>query len=100
MALKKTLERILDQLSDYDRECFMDGYGPEELFDNELITVTNVDSYGGEDMGSDYWAVYSFSKDNEEVFVKFYGWYASHVGSEYQGYKFVSPQQKTVVVYE
>jgi hypothetical protein len=100
MALKKTLERILDQLSDRDRENFMDGCGPEESFDNELITVTNVCSYGGEDMGSDYWCVYSFSKDNETLFIKFYGWYASHVGSEYQGYKFVNPQQKTVTIYE
>lgn len=100
MALKDTLESILEQLSDSDKENFMDGCGPEELFDNELITVTNVDSYGGEDMGSDYWAVYSFSKDNEELFVKFYGWYASHYGSEYRGCKFVSPQQKTVTIYE
>lgn len=100
MALKDTLEIILEQLSEDDKEAFMDGYGPEELFDNELITVTNVDSYGGEDMGSDYWAVYSFTKDNEECFIKFYGWYASHYGSEYRGYKFVNPQQKTVTIYE
>lgn len=100
MALKDTLESILKQLSEDDKESFMDGYGPEELFDNELITVTNVDSYGGEDMGSDYWAVYSFSRDNETVFIKFYGWYASHNGSEYQGYKFVTPQEKTITVYE
>ena len=100
MALKETLEKILEQLSEDDKENFMDGYGPEKLFDNELITVTNVDSYGGEDMGSDYWAVYSFSKDNETVFIKFYGWYASHYGSEYRGYKFVNPQQKIVTVYE
>lgn len=100
MVLKETLEKILEQLSEDDKENFMDGYGPEELFDNELITVTNVDSYGGEDMGSDYWAVYSFSKDNETVFIKFYGWYASHYGSEYRGYEFVNPQQKIVTVYE
>lgn len=100
MVLKETLESILEQLSEDDKENFMDGYGPEELFDNELITVTNVDSYGGEDMGSDYWAIYSFSKDNETVFIKFYGWYASHYGSEYRGYKFVTPQQKTITVYE
>ena len=100
MALKETLESILEQLSEYDKENFMDGYGPEELFDNEMITVCRADSYGGEDMGSDYWTVYSFSKNNETVFIKFYGWYASHYGSEYRGYKFVNPQQKTVTVYE
>ena len=100
MALKETLEIILEQLSDYDKEAFIDGYGPEELFDNELINVKLLDQYGGEDMGSEYWSVYSFSKDNETFFIKFYGWYASHVGSEYQGYKFVSPQQKTITVYK
>ena len=100
MALKETLERILEQLSEDDKEAFMDGDGPEELFNNELIIVKNVDSYGGEDMGSDYWSVYSFTKDNEEVFVKFYGWYASHYGSEYRGHKFVAPKKKTITVYE
>jgi len=100
MTLKDTLKSIIDQLSDYDKETFMDGYGPEEVFDNQLIVVKEVDSYGGEDMGSDYWSVYSFTKDNEEIFVKFYGWYASHVGSEYRGYKFVAPKEKTITVYE
>lgn len=100
MTLKDTLKSIIDQLSEYEKETFMDGYGPEEVFDNQLITVKQVDSYGGEDMGSDYWSVYSFTKDNEEIFVKFYGWYASHVGSEYRGYSFVKPKQKTITVYE
>ena len=99
MALKETLERILEQLSDYDKECFMDNYGSDEKFDNELITVTGIDSYGGEDMGSEYWSVYLFSKGNEKFFVKFYGWYASHNGSEYQGYKFVTPKEETIIVY-
>lgn len=100
MTLKETLKSIIDQLSDYEKEMFMDGYGSEEVFDNQLITVKQVDSYGGEDMGSDYWSVHSFTKDNEEIFVKFYGWYASHVGSEYRGYKFVAPKEKTITVYE
>lgn len=99
MALKETLERIIEQLSDYDKEAFMDGYGPEELFDNELINVNEVARYGGEDQGSEYWSVYSFSKGSEQFFVKFYGWYASHNGSEYQGYKFVTPKEETIIVY-
>lgn len=100
MTLKDTLATIIDQLSDKERKNFMDGCGPEELFDAQLITVKQVDSYGGEDMGSEYWTVYAFSKDNEKVFVKFYGWYASHLGSEYREYAFVSPKDKTIVVYE
>lgn len=100
MALKETLQLILEQLSEDDKEAFMDDDGPEEVFDAQLIAVKQVDSYGGEDMGSDYWSVYSFTKDNEEVFVKFYGWYASHYGSEYRGHKFVAPKEKTITVYE
>lgn len=100
MSLKETLVVILCQLSDYEKENFMDGYGPTELFEKELITVKQVDSYGGEDMGSEYWSVYSFTKDNEIVYVKFYGWYASHVGSEYQGFNIVTPEQKIITVYE
>lgn len=100
MALKETLESILDNLDDSDKQEFMRVCGDDTPFDNELITVELVDEYGGEDQGSDYYAVYSFSKDNEKIFVKFYGWYASHYGSEYQGYKFVTAQQKTITVYE
>lgn len=105
MTLKETLASIIDKLSDHDKECMMDGcfmYGDniQEFFDAALINIKQVDSYGGEDMGSDYWAVYSFGKDNEKVFVKFYGWYASHVGSEYRGYVFVEPKEKTITVYE
>ena len=105
MTLKKTLEVIIDKLSDHDKECMMDGcfmYGDkiQEFFDAALINIRQVDSYGGEDMGSEYWTVYWFTKDREECFVKFYGWYASHVGSEYRGYKFVAPKEKTITVYE
>lgn len=64
------------------------------------ITFQFVDRYGGEDQGSDYWSVYSFSDGMQVVFIKFYGWYASHYGSEYQGFKIVTPQEKTVTVYE
>ena len=64
------------------------------------INFDLVDRYGGEDQGSDYWCVWKFSKGDQDCFVKFYGWYASHYGTDYQGYKFVAPAQKTVIVYE
>ncbi len=63
------------------------------------VTLEVVDSYGGEDQGSNYYAVWKFAKGEESYLVKFYGWYASHYGSEYEGYEFVKPKQKTITVY-
>ena len=104
MSLKETLEIVFEEITESGSlEGMMDGgcYGQiETALDNQLIVYTVEDSYGGEDQGSDYWCVWKFSKGNEECFVKFYGWYASHYGTDYQGYKFVTPQQKTITVYQ
>ena len=103
MSLKSTLEIIFEELGDGSLKDMMneDCYGEiETALDNQLIHCVNVDSYGGEDQGSDYWCVWKFSKGSEECFVKFYGYYASHYGTDYQGYKFVTPAQKTIIVYE
>lgn len=96
---------VTDMLREADSipECFMRGYIPNRftsVLDAKDITAESVDEYGGEDQGSDYWNVWKFTKGTEEVFVKFYGYYASHYGSEYQGLKIVNPTQKTIVVYE
>lgn len=104
MSLKETLEIIFEEITKSDSlEGMLHGdcYGQiETALDNQLISWQVKDSYGGEDQGSDYWCVWKFSKDGEECFVKFYGWYASHYGTDYRGYKFVTPQQKLVTVYE
>jgi hypothetical protein len=103
MILKETLQIIFDELDESSLKCMMQEYcddDTETALDNQLIVYTVEDSYGGEDQGSDYWCVWKFSKDGETCFVKFYGWYASHYGSEYQGFKFVTAQEKTIVVYE
>jgi hypothetical protein len=103
MSLKSTLEIIFEELGESSLKCMMHEDCDEDTdtaLDNKLIHFVTVDQYGGEDQGSDYWCVWKFSKDNEECFIKFYGWYASHYGTEYQGYKFVAPAQKTITVYE
>ena len=56
--------------------------------------------YGGEDQGSDYWTVYEFSNKTETVLIKFNGWYASHVGSEFDDFYVVEGKTKTVVEYK
>jgi hypothetical protein len=100
MALKETLAIIIEQLSEDEKEYLMNGCMLEnvsDIFKQHCSSWKLMDNYGGEDMGSDFWAVWRFGG---EVFVKFYGWYASHYGSEYRGYEFVNPQQKIVTVYE
>lgn len=59
-----------------------------------------VDHYGGEDQGSNYYTIYKFTRGDETVFIKFYGYYASYNGTDYEGFVFVNPKEKTVVVYE
>ena len=64
------------------------------------FTVEYLDGYGGEDQGSDYYSVFSFEKDGVKLYVKFEGWYASFNGADYSHYSFVTPKEKTVIVYE
>jgi hypothetical protein len=64
------------------------------------ISFELVDRYGGEDQGSDYWRVYSFSNGNEVVFIKFDGWYASYEGSTYEEFYEVQAVEKTITVFE
>jgi hypothetical protein len=59
-----------------------------------------VDRYGGEDQGSDYWSVYSFSDGMQVVFIKFDGWYASYDGSTCEEFYEVQAVEKTVTVFE
>jgi hypothetical protein len=103
MSLKETLEIIFEELDKRSLKCMMQEYCDdvtERALDNQLIVYESVDQYGGEDQGSDYWCVWKFSKGGEQCFVKFHGWYASHYGSDYHGFTFVEPKQKTVTVYE
>lgn len=64
------------------------------------ITFQFVDRYGGEDQGSDYWSVYSFTDGMEVVFIQFQGWYASYEGSTYDEFFEVTPVEKTITVFE
>ena len=66
----------------------------------EKISAVVVDSYGGEDQGSEYYHVWKFTMDDEVSYVRFDGTYASHYGTDYDGWGFVTPREKTVIVYE
>ena len=64
------------------------------------ITFEFVDRYGGEDQGSEYWSVYSFSDSMQVVFIQFDGWYASYDGSTYDSFFEVQPVEKMITVFE
>ncbi|HET8685600.1 MAG TPA: hypothetical protein VFM18_02910, partial [Methanosarcina sp.] len=61
------------------------------------ITTKEVDLYGGEGQGDDYWTVVEFSSGDAKVNVKFDGWYQSYNGSEYTEWFFVVPKEVTVI---
>ena len=71
-----------------------------KLLKDEKITFKEVDRYGGEDQGSDYWSVYSFTDGMQVVFIQFQGWYASYEGSTYEEFYEVQPVEKTITVFE
>lgn len=71
-----------------------------KVLTDEGITFEQADRYGGEDQGSDYWSVYSFTDGMEVVFIQFQGWYASYEGSTYQEFYEVQPVEKTITVFE
>lgn len=60
------------------------------------LTVKFEENHGGVGEGDQYWSVYSFTKDNQTVHVKFNGWYASHYGSEFTEWFFVESKKVTV----
>lgn len=68
----------------------------------DVFEYKSVDSYGGEDQGSDFYSVILIrNPDNhdEQYYIKFQGWYASYNGAEYEDWQFVEPKQKTITVY-
>lgn len=116
MSLKETLNELFSKADNEVTDQFFwsgasessseDAYledSTREFFytlDKQGISFKNEDSYGGEGMGDQYWSVYSFTKDNETVYIKFDGWYQSYNGSEFTEWFFVKPEQKTITVFE
>lgn len=109
MTLEQKIEEFL-QIDDVCHDMFHDDYrqngnynDPDDIRDSYLnankITTKSVDHYGGEDQGSTYYTVYSFTDGKETLYVKFSGYYASHYGSEYQEWNYVTPKEKTVIEY-
>lgn len=74
----------------------------QTFWNNFPFTFALVDSYGGEGQGDQYWSVYKFThKDtNEEILIKFDGYYQSYNGAEYMGWSEVKPVEVTKTEYQ
>ena len=74
-------------------------------FDSEelgLGEIKQVDQYGGEGQGDEWYVIYQFADHN--VYLKVEGYYQSYNGVEfYEGWDDcfeVTPQEKTITVFE
>lgn len=97
---------VKDELhgGEFDSTCYDWDYESVKDFKKQLteakINFKLEDRYGGEDQGTDYWSVYSFTNGNEVVFIKFDGWYASYDGSTFEEFYEVQAVEKTITVFE
>ena len=98
MSVKEELEKLV-ATEGVAQDFFYWNYD-QDLFNSAGFEFKLVEDHGGEGQGEDYWRVYSFKKGEETHLIKFYGWYASYVGSEYEGWKFVKPVQRMVTFYD
>lgn len=59
-----------------------------------------IEVFGGEGEGSTYYKVWSFTQNDDILYVKFNGWYESYNGADFDNYFVVAPKEKTITVYE
>lgn len=93
---------IKDWLDNWEYN-YRNGY-PSKCPKNYIISL--VSRYGGEDMGSEYYNVYSITPvwEGDHVYIKIEGYYSSYDGVDYDTvensiYR-VYPKEKTITVYE
>ena len=100
---KQLVTEYLNGNREVCKELMYEGGYDEDWESDELpFEYKSVDSYGGEDQGSDFYSVILIrNPDNhdEQYHIKFRGWYTSYDGAEYDNWSFVEPKQKTITVY-
>lgn len=64
--------------------------------------IFKVAGYGGEGKGDDYWVVFRFDKDDNQLYIKISGYYVSYGGESIDpmSWKIVEPKTKTVTYWE
>lgn len=99
---KQLVTEYLNGNREVCEELMYEGGYQDWVSDSLTFEYKGVDSYGGEDQGSDFYSVILIrNPDNqdEQYYTKFRGWYSSYNGAEYQDWSFVEPKQKTITVY-
>jgi hypothetical protein len=93
-----TAQDILDLVEEKEIGVSDFAYGDFEL--EELGEWEEIDQYGGEGQGDNWWSVKHFKDHN--VYIKTTGFYSSYNGTDFEdGYgSEVVPKEKTIIVYE
>lgn len=99
MQIKQKLIKIIDSLPQSDIQLLLEGDDTTNAFSREGIACTQIEHYGGQFQGSEYYTIYSFKNHEEVLYVKFYGKYDWFYGLEYEGYMFVTPKAQTTTFY-
>lgn len=94
-----------DEINEYilmGNEWNVEALVKEKGLDVSKLYFKNVDEFGGEDCGSDYWYVFEISHPDFPVtYVKYQGYYNSWNGTEWENeFEFVQPKEKTVIIWE
>lgn len=68
----------------------------KELY-KQLGEFEQVEKFGGQGKGDDFWRVYYFR--DHDIYIRFDGWYTSHEGADYNDMFEVKPVQITKTEY-
>lgn len=80
-------------------DSLMGGYAPSN---SQLkgVDKTLVEDVGGEDMGSEYYAVWEFKASDRTFYLRFNGSYYSYDGATYEEFYEVTPEEVTIIQYK
>ena len=91
-------EHFGKSISNYQHgDCFSDyiWHLPTDTYD-----IQEVDSYGGEDCGTEYWTVWKITKGDEVYFIRWDGRYDSWNGTDWDSDPvMVLPHERTIIEY-
>lgn len=96
------LREKVDGVSEFAFMDFGKSTGRGSVFVEEIGECQEVDQYGGEGKGEDWWSIKYFP--DHDVYIKVNGFYTSYNGTDfYDGWDNcheVKPKEKLVVVYQ
>lgn len=99
--MKLTFKEILEKVEAHYGEVEEFAYDHESTEISGVGQMEEVDQYGGEGMGDDWYAIKHFP--DHDVYVKVSGYYSSYDGTDFDGWNCcteVKPAEKKITVYE